>query len=101
MTVRFNNNVAPNLTLQRQLQETAKTEAKTGNIASTFEKILSETNRLQKESEAKKVEFLTTDKKDLHGTLIAGEKADVSLRLLLKVRNKLTSAYEEIIRMQV
>jgi len=29
------------------------------------------------------------------------EKAEISLRLLLQVRNKLTTAYEEVMRMQV
>ncbi len=95
------NNIAPNLTPQRNLQETVKTEAKSGSIVSTFEKMLSETNQLQEVAEAKKTEFVTTDKKDIHGTVLAMEKAEVSLRLLLKVRNKLTSAYEEVIRMQV
>jgi len=95
------NNIAPNLTPQRNLQETLKTEAKSGSLASTFEKLLSETNHLQEAAEAKKTEFLTTDKKDIHGTVVAMEKAEVSLRLLLQVRNKLTAAYEEVIRMQV
>ncbi len=33
--------------------------------------------------------------------MIAMQKADVSLRLLLQVRSKLTSAYQEITRMQL
>ena len=37
---------------------------------------------------------------DLHDVMIAGEKADLSLRLLLQIRNKLLDAYQEIMRMQ-
>lgn len=37
---------------------------------------------------------------DLHQTMIAIEKANLSLRLMLQVRNKMISAYEEIMRMQ-
>ena len=48
------------------------------------------------------VESLTTgDTRDLHQTMIALEKADVSFRLLMQVRNKIISAYQEIMRMQI
>ena len=100
MTIQLKN-VAPHLTPQRNLLEPSKTEVQSGSLVSTFEKMLNETNQLQLEAEAKKTEFLTTDKKDIHGTIVAMEKAEVSLRLLLQVRNKLTAAYEEVIRMQV
>jgi flagellar hook-basal body complex protein FliE len=39
--------------------------------------------------------------KDLHGAVLAMEKADVQFRLLTQVRNKVIDAYREILRMQV
>lgn len=39
--------------------------------------------------------------KDLHGAVLAMEKADVQFRLLTQVRNKVIDAYREIMRMQV
>jgi flagellar hook-basal body complex protein FliE len=36
----------------------------------------------------------------IHETMIAGQKADISFRLLLQVRNKVVDAYREIMRMQ-
>ena len=33
--------------------------------------------------------------------MLALEKADMSMRLMLQIRNKLVSAYEEVMRMQV
>lgn len=39
------------------------------------------------------------NRKTLHETMIAVEKADVSFRMLLAVRNKMVSAYQEIMRM--
>ncbi|NVM22129.1 MAG: flagellar hook-basal body complex protein FliE [Desulfobacterales bacterium] len=36
----------------------------------------------------------------IHETLIAFQKADISLRLLLQIRNKALDAYREIMRMQ-
>ena len=63
--------------------------------------MLKDVDKFQHEAEAKQTEFLTSSKKDLHGTMIAMEKAEVSLRLMLQVRNKVMSAYEEIMRMQL
>lgn len=40
-------------------------------------------------------------KKDLHGAMLAMEQADISLRMLVQVRNKVIDAYREIMRMQV
>ncbi len=39
--------------------------------------------------------------KDVHETMIAIEKANISFNLMVQVRNKLVSAYEEIMRTQV
>lgn len=45
---------------------------------------------------------LTTGKQqDLHQTMIAIEKASLSFELMMQVRNKIVSAYEEISRMQI
>lgn len=37
---------------------------------------------------------------DIHETMIAMQKADISMRLLLAVRNKAVEAYREIMHMQ-
>lgn len=48
------------------------------------------------------IEALVTGKStDIHQTMIAMEKADISFRLLMQVRNKLLAAYQEIMRMQI
>jgi flagellar hook-basal body complex protein FliE len=38
---------------------------------------------------------------DLHEAMLALEKVDLSLRLLVQVRNKLVQAYEELNRMAI
>ena len=45
-------------------------------------------------------EFLA-GKKDIHEVMLAIEKADISFRLFIKIKNKLIEAYQEIMRMQV
>ena len=45
---------------------------------------------------------LTTGKnKDIHQTMIAMEKASVSFKLMMQVRNKVITAYQEVMRMPV
>jgi flagellar hook-basal body complex protein FliE len=39
--------------------------------------------------------------KNIHETMIAIEKANVSFNMMIQVRNKLLSAYQEIMRMQL
>lgn len=43
---------------------------------------------------------LLQGKEEVHTTMIALQKADISMRLLLSVRNKVIEAYREIMRMQ-
>jgi flagellar hook-basal body complex protein FliE len=45
------------------------------------------------------VEQMTKGETGVHETMIALQKADISLRLLLQVRNKALEAYREIMRM--
>ena len=72
-----------------------------GEIGDKFADMFSEVNKLQLQANAKMEEFATSPGKDIHGTMIALQKADVSLRLMLQIRSKLTSAYQELTRMQL
>ena len=45
------------------------------------------------------IEQMTHSQTGIHETMIALQKADISLRLLLQVRNKALEAYREIMRM--
>ncbi len=43
----------------------------------------------------------TGEAKNLHEVMISLEQADISLRLMVQMRNKVVDAYQEIMRMQV
>jgi len=45
--------------------------------------------------------LMTGQTQDVHRTMVALQEADVSFQLMMQIRNKLVSAYEEIQRMQI
>jgi flagellar hook-basal body complex protein FliE len=63
--------------------------------------LFQEANQSQIVADQKLQEVAAGRNKDLHGAVLAMEKADVNFRLLTQVRNKVIEAYREIMRMQV
>lgn len=57
-------------------------------------------DHLQGKAQGSVSQVLTGNGGDVHSALIAVEKADLSFQLMMQVRNKIVSAYEEISRMQ-
>ena len=93
--------VTPPVSGQKSGIESRNQNLDSASLSRTFEKLLQDVNQQQLSAEAKQVELLVSENKDIHGTMLALEKADLSMRLMLQVRNKLVSAYEEVMRMQV
>ena len=75
--------------------ETAK------SFADTLKDAVQQVNVAQKESDVKMQELATGKSQNIHETMIASEKADIALRLMVQVRNKMIEAYQEMMRMQV
>ena len=62
---------------------------------------IEEVNRLQNEASQAQQDLVTGSNRDVHSTMIAMQKADVSFKLMMEVRNKIVDAYKEVMRMQV
>src|ERR1700730_13555142 len=45
--------------------------------------------------------FLSGEGEELHTTVLATQKAELSFEMFLQVRNKVISAYQEVMRMQM
>lgn len=43
--------------------------------------------------------FLSGEGDDLHSTILATQRADLELQMFLQVRNKIVSAYQEVMKM--
>jgi flagellar hook-basal body complex protein FliE len=62
---------------------------------------MGDVNDLQQKADEAIQRLVGEGKGDLQDTMIALEKADVSFRLMMQIRNKVLEAYQEIMRMQV
>lgn len=62
---------------------------------------LGEVNELQQKADQAIQQLVGEGKGDLQETMIALEKADISFKLMMQIRNKVLEAYQEIMRMQV
>jgi flagellar hook-basal body complex protein FliE len=45
--------------------------------------------------------FLAGDGEDLHSTILASQRADLEFQMFMQVRNKVVSAYQEIMKMSM
>ena len=90
------------LMIPKSQQNAASTPESAGKkIVSSFSKMFDEANTQHLQAEKAVTDMVAGRNKDIAGTMIKMEKADVSGRMLMAVRNKIVSAYEEIMRMQV
>ena len=86
------------------VQASKKTSEAQGGEASFGEVLkesISEVNRLQEEADGAVQSLASVQTTNLHETMIALEKADISFRLMMQVRNKILDAYQEIMRTQL
>ena len=65
-----------------------------------LEKSINSVSKMQKEADTAALKLATGENKDIHGTMIGMQKAEVAMNLMMEVRNKVISAYDEIKRMQ-
>ena len=71
------------------------------SFADTQKQSISEVNALKIQAD-KAIEDLAAGRTDdIQGTILAMEKADISFKLMIEIRNKLVSAYQEVMRSQV
>jgi flagellar hook-basal body complex protein FliE len=78
----------------------ASSGAEGGSFGETLRSAMDEMGALQARADSKVADVLEGSGGDVHAALIAVEKADLSFQLMLQVRNKIVSAYQEISRMQ-
>jgi flagellar hook-basal body complex protein FliE len=76
-------------------------EEKSVDFGDLLKNALKDVNDAQLNADEAIKKVLNGETQNIHETMIALQKADVSLKLMLEVRNRLLEAYQEIMRTQV
>jgi flagellar hook-basal body complex protein FliE len=84
----------------RQPDTSSVAKAKEG-FGEMLSRTIDEVNRKQNEGDLASDTLQIGEAKHLHESMIALEQADISLRMLVQMRNKVQQAYEEIMRLQI
>ena len=71
------------------------------SFADTLKDAVSSVNELQKSSDTFAQNVATGKTDDVAGAMIAADRADIALRVMVQVRNKIIDAYQEVMKMQV
>lgn len=80
---------------------TGSTGGAEGAFMSSLKDAIAKVNDAQLQANHAVDSLMTGESENVHGAMVALQKADVSFQLMMQVRNKLVSAYEEIQRMQI
>jgi len=83
-------------TFQNKKNVTAKEK---GNFNNIINNAIKKVDKLENAADQSIVDMLQ-GKADIHETMVALQKSDISMRMFLAVRNKAIEAYREIMRMQ-
>jgi flagellar hook-basal body complex protein FliE len=81
--------------------ESTRTEKTATSFSDILKDSISKVGELEKDANQQTEQLIKMENQDIHNTMIAVEKADLSFQLMMQIRTKIINAYEEIMRMQV
>lgn len=73
----------------------------TGEFAKLFQSTIKEVDGAQHSADASVKSFLNGGEGELHSTILATQKADLQFDMFMQVRNKVISAYQEVMKIQL
>lgn len=71
------------------------------SFTDTLSETITEVQRLQNEADTAVKQLVAGEVKDVTDAMVAVEKADVAFQTMMQVRNKMLTAYQEVMRMNV
>ena len=83
------------------LDKSAKSPVESTGFGDVLQKSLESVNARSQEATKMAEGLVSGQHSNIHETMIAMEKSTVSFRMLTKVQQKVISAYQDIMRMQV
>ena len=84
-----------------QPQPPSEAQPAAGGFAAVLNGLLDANQQANAAANAAVLDLATGKAQDLHTVSLAVAQADMSFRLILELRNRLTEAYQEVTRMQV
>jgi flagellar hook-basal body complex protein FliE len=78
-----------------------RTQQSTVEFSNVLEGMVASANHAARYAQGAAEAFAAGARDDIHGTMIAMSKADIELRLVSNVRNKIIDAFYELWRMQI
>lgn len=72
-----------------------------GTFGNALADAIGRVDQFQQNAQSTIGKFLTGEDEEVHKVALATEQASISLDLFLQVRNKVISAYQEVMRMQM
>lgn len=83
-------------------KEAVSTESgSTTSFGDMLKNSLQKVNEYQSQADQAIQELVAGRTKNVHETMLAVERADLSLKLMMQIRNKVIDAYREIMKMQI
>ncbi len=76
-------------------------ESKGSSFFDALQNSMESANKDQLEADASVKDLIAGKTKNIHETMLQLQKADLSLKTMMQVRNKILEAYKEIMKMQV
>ena len=73
---------------------------KSTSFTQWLEHSIASVDKMQQQSDEAALKLVTGQDADIHDTMIAMQKANITMDLMMEIRNKIISAYDEIKRMQ-
>ena len=77
------------------------TAASAGGFHSVLEGVIGQVEKTQTQAQQTVDSFLNGGNEELHSVALASQRASLEFELALQVRNKVVSAYQEVMRMQL
>ncbi len=72
-----------------------------GDFKDLLEGAINRVEGLRNEAHQSVERVLSGESEELHNTVLATQRAELAMELFMQVRNKVTQAYQEVMRMQL
>jgi flagellar hook-basal body complex protein FliE len=87
--------------LSAPLEAAGQAKNPAGGFQAVLFDAIGQVNKFQQDSQTAIGKFLSGEDEEVHKVALATQQAELSLDLFLQVRNKVVSAYQEVMRMQM